>query len=106
MLDKLKGMFSDSTEETQAVEVNLIDATVAQKLGLALPGGFYKTADINRETGEVVFTDTPSITPPEFSSDRFLVNAMADFANANEVVLPKWTADPLKIARAIADWQA
>lgn len=106
MLDKLKGMFSDSTEETQAVEVNLIDATVAKKLGLSLPDGFYKTADINRETGEVVFMDTPSITPPEFSSDRFLVNAMADFANANEVVLPKWTADPLKIARAIADWQA
>ncbi|UGO47702.1 hypothetical protein MCCARTNEY_128 [Bacillus phage vB_BanH_McCartney] len=106
MLDKLKSMFSDSTEETQSVEVNLIDATVAQKLGLTLPDGFYKTADINRETGEVVFTDIPSITPPEFSSDRFLVNAMADFANANEVVLPKWTADPLKIARAIADWQA
>ncbi|QEG04204.1 hypothetical protein [Bacillus phage BC-T25] len=106
MLDKLKGMFGDSAEEPQPSEVNPIDAAVAEKLGLALPEGYYKTADINRETGEVVFLDTPSVTPPEFSSDRFLVNAMADFAFANEVVLPKWTADPLKIARAIADWQA
>jgi len=106
MLDKFKGLFGESAEETRPVEINKTDAIVAEKLGFTLDGGYYNTIDINTETGEVTITDTPSETPPAFSSDRFLVNLMADFANANEVTLPKWTAEPMKIARAIADWQA
>lgn len=101
MLDDLKGV-----RFNEPVQINETDAAVATKLGLTLAEGYFKTAEVNTETGDVVFTDSPSVTPPAFSSDRFLVNTMADFANKHEVTLPKWTAEPQKIAQAIADWEA
>ncbi|ALO79554.1 hypothetical protein HOBO_147 [Bacillus phage Hobo] len=102
-----KAFFGETGEEVQApVEVNPIDDAVAAKLGLKVAEGQYKDVQINLETGEVFLLEEVIVdTPPEFSKDRFLVNMMADFANENNVVLPKWTAEPLKIAKAIADWE-
>lgn len=101
MLDDLKGV-----RFNEPVQINKTDVAVATKLGLTLEEGYFKTAIVDEVTGVVKFSDTPSVTPPAFSSDRFLVNTMADFANANEITLPKWTAEPQKIAQAIADWEA
>lgn len=94
-------------EEQAPVNVNPIDDAVAAKLGFKVADGQYKDVKIDTETGDVFVLEEVIVDiPPEFSKDRFLVNIMADFANANGVVLPKWTAEPLKIAKAIADWEA
>lgn len=41
--------------------------------------------------------------PKPFSTDRNLVNDMVKFAREKDIKLPRFTADPLKIATAIAN---
>ncbi|UXQ88991.1 hypothetical protein Thu_148 [Bacillus phage Thurquoise] len=108
MLEGIKKAFFGDTEGAELpVEINPIDDAVATKLGLKVAEGQYKDVQINLETGDVFLLEEVIVdTPPEFSKDRFLVNMMADYANANNVVLPKWTADAYKIAKAIADTNA
>lgn len=72
------------SQEQQAPDnVNPIDLAVAKKMGL------YKDGE----------------TPPPFSSERGLVNDMVAFAREHKIPLPKFTADPYKIANAIATYE-
>ncbi len=109
MLEGIKKAFTTTTYESEQapVEINPVDDAVAAKLGLKVSDGQYKDVQIDLETGDVFLLEEVIVdAPPEFSKDRFLVNMMADYANENGIVLPKWTAEPLKIAKAIADWEA
>jgi len=108
MLEGIKKAFTATSYEPEQapVEVNPIDDAVAAKLGYKVAEGQYKELRIDLETGDVFVLDELLVdTPPEFSKDIFLVNLMADFANANGIQLPKWTNEPLKIAKAVADWE-
>lgn len=108
MLEGIKKAFTATPYEPEQapVEINPVDDAVAAKLGLKVADGQYKDVQIDLETGDVFLLEEVIVdTPPEFSKDRFLVNMMADYANANGISLPKWTSEPQKIAKAIADWE-
>lgn len=77
-----------NVEETKAPVVvgptfNQIDVAVAQKMGLYHEGE----------------------EPLPFSSDRALVNDMVKFAREHDIKLPRFTADPFKIASTIASYK-
>ncbi|MCB5366947.1 hypothetical protein LIP24_09885 [Collinsella aerofaciens] len=90
---------SSKEEEIQEEEkpdmVNELDDKVAEKMGLKLGEGKYKA----------VRSDEILDIPPAFSSDPFLVNDMVAFAREHNIQLPLFTADPEKIATAIANWE-